>query len=488
MARRRRRASGEVGGTPAAASAAPTPSSPTRTGLALPPALEPWTVQVTLSALAFLLLVTAVHFTTTHGSTPNRVLPAAGGAGALLMTAAARLHRRLNTAPLFTVLLSITVFLSIALGYFLPAAINYVCGADRTSDADFATPLRTPCLPRLLPLERCGVCSIALAWLCPLMAVVLPFGVASVVSSEAGWLTQKRFQLPPLLRRALFLIVFLFITLTPALTQHAITDTRGADCAHVGAGLETPLRTPCLPRLPLLERCGVSSAYLARMVSLTAVVFRLGAAFAACAAALLAVMLIADSCLRYITVPSLFSLSNPVVMPAASPLLEHPAAWLRSSAMDFLDLCAAVLDHLGFYPRPLRSHPPWLLLPTPSDIPPRATFTHTEAVAPTQRRPRGKRGGQGKHVALRTVTRDLGRLARFDANVATMTDDKEKDVDDADDYDGDCDHPYFREVLSCELAGYGFGYTDDECDDDGDEAALSDELHTLVTPRGVSGL
>ena len=86
------------------------------------------------------------------------------------------------------------------------------------------------------------------------------------------------------------------------------------------------------------------------------------------------------------------------------------------------------------------------------------------------------------------MTRDLGRLARFDAYVATMIDDKKKDVDDADDFDGDCDHPYFREVLSCELAGFGLGYTDDECDDDGDEAALSDELHTLVTPGSVSGL
>jgi len=466
MARRRRRASGEAGGTPAVASAAPTPSLPTRTGLALPPAVEPWT-EVALSALAFLLLVTAVHFTTTHGSTPHRFLPA----GALLMTAAA--------------------LLAIALDYLLPAANIYVCGADRASDADFVTPLRTPCLPRLLLLERCGVSSIYLAWLCLLMAVVLPSGVESaasvtLITNEATWPTQKRFQWPPFLRRALFLIVFLSITLTLALMQHASTDTRGADCAHVGAGLETPLRTPCLPRLPLLERCGVSSAYLARMVSLTAVVFCAG--LAACAAALLAVRLMADCGRRYITVPTLFSLSNPVAMPAALPFSVHPTAWLHSSVMDFLEFFAAVLDHRGFYPRPLRSHPPWLLQPAPSGIPPRATVTHAEAVAPTQKRPRGKRGGQGKHVALRTVTRDLGRLARFDAYVATMIDDKKKDVDNAEDFDGDCDHPYFREVLSCELAGYGLGYTDDECDDDGDEAALSDELHTLVTPGSVSGL
>ena len=63
---------------------------------------------------------------------------------------------------------------ALALARTTPASSD-ACGGDFAVASDSKTPTRTPCLPRLLLLQRCGVSSIYLAWLCSCLVALLPF-------------------------------------------------------------------------------------------------------------------------------------------------------------------------------------------------------------------------------------------------------------------------------------------------------------------------
>jgi hypothetical protein len=210
------------------------------------------------------------------------------------------------------------------------------------------------------------------------------------------------------------------------------------------AGCET-LRSHRLPRL-LLTRCGVSSFQLARVPSLVCAHGTLLAA--ACTTAVLAVM-IGVSLWRARTRVAMQPLESRATTPQQRPTIPPTCVPARVS------------------------------LPPPP--------TQGPVAAPLPKR--GKRGGQGNHVAARELARDLARLERFEEYVFRHKWLKhvEKGSDESDDSHDDKHwvHPadaYFGEVCPGELAGLGLGYTSDECDDDDagyyEYGAFSKELCT----------
>ena len=65
-------------------------------------------------------------------------------------------------------------------------ASSDACGGDFAVASDSKTPTRTPCLPRLLLLQRCGVSSIYLAWLCSCLVALLPFARLALSTSASA--------------------------------------------------------------------------------------------------------------------------------------------------------------------------------------------------------------------------------------------------------------------------------------------------------------
>ena len=101
----------------------------------------------------------------------------------LLLPATAEMHHHLYATSAFAS--SSAPVPALALARTTPASSD-ACGGDFAVASDSKTPTHTPCLPRLLPLQRCRVSSIYLAWLCSCLVALLPFARLALSASASA--------------------------------------------------------------------------------------------------------------------------------------------------------------------------------------------------------------------------------------------------------------------------------------------------------------